>query len=144
MVNIIRQPCDEGVIRAAPRQSPCTRDQAGIASGINNAVARTAGLLAIAIFGLVVFHTFNAALDTRLAQLQIPSEVQQLLAPQRSKLAGAEVPAGLSEPFRMVLKQAIAESFISSFRLIMLTASGLAITSAIVAALMIESRIDAS
>jgi EmrB/QacA subfamily drug resistance transporter len=114
--------------------------QAGIASGINNAVARAAGLLAIAVLGLIVFHAFNAALDTRLMQLQIPAEVQQLLAPQRIKLAGAEIPDGLSEPIRRALKQAIAESFVSSFRLIMLIASALAIASAFVAALMIEPQ----
>ncbi len=108
-------------------------EQAGTASGINNAVARTASLLAIAIFSLIVSHTFNSALDTRLTQLQIPPSVQQMLA-------GAEIPPGLSEAVASVLKSAIAQSFVSSFRLVMLIASGLAIISAIVAALMIKPQ----
>lgn len=115
-------------------------EQAGTASGINNAVARTASLLAIALFSLIVSHAFNSALDTRLTQLQIPPLVQQMLAPQRVKLAGAEIPPGLSEAVGSVLKSAIAQSFVSSFRLVMLIASGLAIVSAIVAALMIKQQ----
>jgi EmrB/QacA subfamily drug resistance transporter len=115
-------------------------EQAGTASGINNAVARTASLLAIAVFSLIISYAFNSALDTRLTQLQIPFEVQQMLEPQRVKLAGAEIPPGSSQAVASVLKQAIAQSFVSSFRYCMLIASGLAIVSAIVAALMIKQQ----
>lgn len=112
----------------------------GVASGINNAVARTAGLLAIAVFGVIVAQIFNQALDARLTQLQIPSSVQSLLAPERSKLAGAVIPASVDAAIVPVLKQAILESFVQAFRWIMGLASGLAILSAITAATMIRSN----
>lgn len=114
--------------------------QAGIASGINNAVARTAGLLAIAIFSIVVAQTFNTALDAHLAQLQISASVQQLLAPERVKLAAAQIPSGISEMEGAALKQAIAASFVAAFRLVMLIAVGLALASAAVAARMIQPK----
>jgi EmrB/QacA subfamily drug resistance transporter len=114
--------------------------QAGIASGINNAVARTAGLLAIALLSPFVASVFNASLDARLAQLNIPPEIQQLLAPERVKLAGAQIPPELSEAIRATLKGAIAESFVSSFRAVMGIAAGLAIASAVTAAVMIRSQ----
>ncbi len=38
---------------------------AGLASGINNAVARMGELLAIAVFGLVVLTSFSSSLDSR-------------------------------------------------------------------------------
>lgn len=114
--------------------------QAGIASGINNAVSRIAGLLAIAILSIVVLNTFNRSLDQRIAKLGIPPEAQQLLDEQRIKLAGAEVPAGLSASVSAMLKKAIALSFVDSFRLVMFIAVGLALASAIVALLMIKKQ----
>jgi hypothetical protein len=112
--------------------------QAGVASGINNAVARTASLLAIALLSPLVAAIFNATLDAQLTQFQISSTVQQLLAPERVKLAGAQIPPGLDAAVSATLKTAIATSFVSSFRVVMIVAAGLAITSAIVAAVMIQ------
>src|SRR5437588_1246288 len=57
-------------------------NRAGIASGINNAVSRTAGLLAIAVLGLIMFHTFNTCLDRQLNQIAIPTEVRQTIDDQ--------------------------------------------------------------
>jgi EmrB/QacA subfamily drug resistance transporter len=112
----------------------------GLASGINNAVSRIAGLLSVAIFSIVVLSVFNNGLDRRLAILEIPSEVQKMLAEQQSKLAGAEIPPGLSNEMSAVLKQAIAESFVDGFRWVMLVAAGLALASALIAALMIKDK----
>lgn len=114
--------------------------QAGIASGINNAVSRTAGLLAIALLSIIVLNTFNRSLDQRLAALKIPPSVQQMLAPERIKLAGAEVPTGLNTEVSAMLKNAIALSFVDSFRLVMFIAIGLALASAIVAILTIKKQ----
>src|SRR5438552_6762201 len=44
-----------------------TQNRVGIASGVNNAVARGAGLLAIAVLGIVMLHVFNHALEQRLS-----------------------------------------------------------------------------
>src|SRR2546423_6190605 len=66
--------------------------QAGIASGVNNAVSRTAGLLAVAVLGLVMFQSFNRCLNQRLSQMTVPAEIRQALDTQRIKLAAIEIP----------------------------------------------------
>jgi len=82
--------------------------RAGIASGVNNAVSRTAGLLAVAVFGLIMFHAFNSCLDRRLDQISIPVEVRQALNTQRIRLAAAEIPRGVDEETRAALRQGLA------------------------------------
>ena len=114
--------------------------QAGIASGINNAVARTAGLIGIAVLNIFVFNVFNRSLNQRMTALLIPLEVQKLLDNQRIKLAGAEVPSNVSALMSTKLKGAIALAFVDSFRLVMFIGVGLALASAIVALLMIKKQ----
>ncbi len=113
---------------------------AGIASGINNAVSRTAGLLAIAVFGIVALAVFNSSLDSHLATLHLSPGVQHLIDVQRIRLAGITIPTNVSGEEQAVLKQAIDESFVSSFRLISLIGAALALTSAFSAWLLVEGK----
>lgn len=116
------------------------KSHAGIASGINNAVSRTAGLLAIAILGIIVLATFNSNLDSHLATLHLAPGVHQLIDAQRSKLAGISIPTDVSADVRGSLKQAIGESFVSSFRLVAFICAGLALLSALSAWWLIDGK----
>ena len=115
---------------------------AGIASAINNAVSRLAGLLAIAVLSIFVLHVFNNSLNSQLAVLHVPAAVQQALNAQRSKLAGAEVPANapISNSLRQALNHAIAVSFVSGFRVAMLISCGLALASALCSLLFVSGK----
>src|SRR4030095_2052138 len=95
------------------------QNRVGTASGVNNAVARGAGLLAIAVLGIVMLHSFNHALDRRLANANVPPAAWQSLQPQRSKLAAITLPEELDQMTRQLIGQAIGESFVHAFRLIM-------------------------
>jgi len=117
-----------------------TVQQAGVASGINNAVSRTAGLLAVAISSIFISNAFNRSLDRRLTQIDLPLPAQQFFAQERIKLAGAAIPPGLNTEVSDRLKNAIALSFIDGYRLVMWIAVGLALASAIVSLLTIKDR----
>lgn len=116
------------------------QSRAGVASGVNNAVSRTAGLLAIAVFGLIMFHVFNGCLDRRLDQMTVTPEVRQSVDEQRINLAAAEIPANTDRSTREALKQAIDECFIAGFRRVLLTGAGLALASSLTAGLLIRAR----
>jgi EmrB/QacA subfamily drug resistance transporter len=115
-------------------------DHAGIASGVNNAVSRTAGLLAVAVFGLIMFHAFNSRLDQRLSSIPLPAEARQALNTERLKLAAAEIPSGLDEESRTEIRMAILESFVFGFRRVMLVGAGLALFGSLLSWLTIRSR----
>jgi EmrB/QacA subfamily drug resistance transporter len=112
----------------------------GLASGINNSVARIAGLLSIAVLGVIILNLFNYALDSRLSTLGIPSEAREILNQQMVKMAAIELPSGLDPQLKSTLEKSIAESFLFSFRLVMLATSALALGSAIIAWFMIEDK----
>jgi hypothetical protein len=117
---------------------------AGAASGINNAASRAAGLLAIAVFGLVMVPIFEQTLHQRLDGAVLPPVVSETLHAQRSKLAAIQLPPDTDAATRHVVERAVADAFIAGFRCIMLLSAGLAIAGAGAAWWMIGSRSGAS
>jgi len=117
-------------------------NRVGIASGINNAISRAAGLLAVAIFGIVMLHVFNRSLDSRLSAIELPAIIKHSLDDQRIKLAGITLPEETSLRLRETLRQAINESFVKGFRSVMLFGAVLAAASGIISWLLIADRED--
>jgi EmrB/QacA subfamily drug resistance transporter len=116
------------------------QDRAGVASGINNAISRTAGLLAIAAFGIVMVQAFNSHLDSRLSSLEVAPEARHILDAGRVKLAGAEIPINLDPETKAALKRMVIDSFMQGFRLIIMIAVCLALFSALVSWVMIDGK----
>jgi EmrB/QacA subfamily drug resistance transporter len=107
--------------------------RAGIASGVNNAVSRVAGLLAVAVLSLVMLHGFNRVLDRRSDGLNLP-------ASERVKLGAAEAPASADPGMRRIVKHAVDDAFVEGFRRVMLIAAALALLSSLVARLFLSPK----
>ena len=116
------------------------QEAAGTASGINNAVSRTAGLLAIALFGIIVVGIFSGNLESHLAALSLPAGIHQAISQQSSRLAGIEIPGGMGANVQASIKQAINESFVTAFRVVMLISAGLSVASAVISWIMISGK----
>ena len=116
------------------------QDRVGTASGINNAIARVAGLLAVAVLGVVMVSQFSAHLNRQLANLDVPQQVRTHLQQNETRLAALAPPGNLDPRSMAQIKAAIASSFVFSFRLIILICAGLALASAAVAGSMIPAN----
>ncbi len=112
----------------------------GVASGVNNAVSRTAGVLGLALMAVVAAHIFGSTLDARAAALDLPAAAPQQLAREHIDLATAAVPRGLPTEQARHVQRAIAESFVDSFRIVMLAGAALAIASALIGRLALSKR----
>jgi EmrB/QacA subfamily drug resistance transporter len=103
---------------------------AGTASGINNAVSRTAGVLAIAILGAAALLVFAASLETRTSALGLPAEAQAALRQAAAELGAAQVPASVPLEQSAAVAQAIKLAFVDTFRVVMFACAALAWLSA--------------
>jgi Major Facilitator Superfamily len=108
---------------------------AGVASGVNNAVSRVAGLVAIAVLGLVLVHAFNTRVTEALDRLELPTSARIAVDRELPKLAGAEIVASIDSADRLAVRRVIDDSFVSAFRLVMSVAAVAALGAAIAGAL---------
>jgi len=109
------------------------QNHAGIASGVNNALARTAGLLAIALLGIVMLDVFKSQLDRHLQESKFPPAISESLRAQSTKLAAIALPQNQDAATQQSIRRAIDDSFVSGFRVVMLIGAILATASAITA-----------
>lgn len=116
------------------------QDRAGAASGVNNAVARVAGVLAIAVLGIVMVRVFGWRLDHSLVHIPLPAGVQGEIESNQIKPAGVQAPAGLDSVTRDAVSQSVKNAFVFGFRIVMWICAALSLTGASIAWRMIPLR----
>ncbi len=105
-------------------------EHTGAASGINNAVSRVAGMLAVAVLGLVLTSDFNKELDRRLAVTELSPAVRAEIDAQRPLLAAARTSSAAG-------RAAIDGAFVDGFRIVAWIGGFLGLASAASAGLLL-------
>lgn len=116
------------------------QERVGIASGINNAVARVAGVLAIAVLGIVMVAAFAHSLRDSLSALNLKADVVHELESNVARLGDLRAPPGVDPRTATTIQAAVGQAFVFGFRVIMLVCALLALASAAVARLKIPAR----
>jgi EmrB/QacA subfamily drug resistance transporter len=101
---------------------------AGVASGVNNAIARAAGLVGVAAVGAVVAVGFGARVDDGLKGRQLSPPVRAAVEASKGRpLAQPELPRGVSATERRTVNTAVDDASTGAFHL------GMTISAALVA-----------
>lgn len=119
------------------------QERIGTASGINNAVARVAGVLSVAVLGVVMAAAFAHSLRQPLDALNLNADIVHQLESNVAKLGALEAPPNADPQTAATIRSAISEAFVSGFRLIMLLCACLTLASAVVAWRTIPNQIAA-
>jgi hypothetical protein len=113
--------------------------EAGVASGVNNTVARVGTLLAVAVIGVLALVLYGRALERRLAAAAVPIDVAHALIRERRSLADTTIPDWVPAADRPALTRLVGGAFLDGFRGSMLFCAALALTGAAFAAVMLAS-----
>jgi EmrB/QacA subfamily drug resistance transporter len=111
----------------------------GIASGINNAVARVAGLLAIAVLGAVIAAQFTSSLDSELAGAKLSPAGQREVSQARDAVLAGSGGSAAPAAEQRVIAPAVDDASESGFHLGMLIAGVLMIAGGLVSAVGIRN-----
>jgi hypothetical protein len=100
-------------------------------------VSRAAGLLAIALLGILVMRVYDRRLAAELTALRLAPDAVAAMEAERGRLTAADAPRGVSQADHHAIRRAVATSFVSGFRSMALVAAALAVASALAAAALI-------
>ena len=110
----------------------------GVASGVNNTVARTSALLAVAIFGLVALDLFGRRLHVELEPVPLSPAVREAVLTQRSGLADVTAPVEATTAERSAIDLAAKSAFVATFRWLAVLAALLAAAGSLAVGLTVD------
>lgn len=118
-IGITVAPLTTAVMNAVPNEA------IGTASGVNNAVSRIGGVLALAIFGALMLTLFAESLRSNTADLPLSAEARLTLEANAAQLAETQPPDDLDDATKEAVRAAIKTAFVAGFQALMLMMAGL-------------------
>jgi hypothetical protein len=104
-------------------------------------MARTAGLLSIAVLGSLVIITFRGNLEKNISSINIPEKKKKDLINNSGKLAETQPPEGLSKEKTNQINKVIKISFVKSFDFILYISAALTWLGSLIAAATVKKEI---
>ncbi|NQV49950.1 MAG: MFS transporter, partial [Candidatus Marinimicrobia bacterium] len=117
-----------------------SENNSGIASGINNTVARAAGVLAIALIGAFVLFSFKEAVEQGIVHLDMANELKAEIMQEAANFSAAKVPVGLTGNNVGLVEQLFRDSFLGAFNRAVYIASMLTFMGALMALIFIQPK----
>lgn len=114
----------------------------GSASGVNNAVARVAGLLAVAVLGAIVLSLFTNNLTNKIYSSNLENDQKEIILSQKNDLGDISIPASFDRESRINSQIIIEDSFIYGFRVAMGICAFLAFLAAVFSFILIKNPKD--
>ncbi len=94
--------------------------QTGIASAVNNALSRLAGLVSVSVLVFVLAHGFSSRLEHELARSSLPTAARQQMTAQQARLHDTPIPGGLTEAQHAEAAGMLDRAFFAGYRSVML------------------------
>jgi EmrB/QacA subfamily drug resistance transporter len=110
----------------------------GLASGVNNAVSRVAGLLAIAVLGAIVSGAFQSRLDHEINPSRLSPSTRAAVAAARNRPLVTDV-SQVPPADRAQIHTVLVDASVHAFRIGMAVGAGFAVLGGIVALIGIEN-----
>lgn len=128
-------PLTTAVMSSAPSS------QSGVASGINNAVSRTAGVLAVAVMGALALVAFRETFMTNLEGLRLPNDTMAALENRAEDLGRTSTDGlDLSAEQEATVQRYVRESFADTWRVLSIFAAALTWLSALLGFMIIRNE----
>jgi hypothetical protein len=108
-------------------------NRVGVASGINNAVSRIAGVLAIAIFGALIAGKFGTTVDNKLGDAQLGAQANRAISKAKDNPLQTPSTSGVPAAQATQVESATVAGAEDGFHLAMMTAGTLMIVGGVIA-----------
>jgi hypothetical protein len=120
--------------------SAVSEHETGVASGVNNTVARLAGVLAVGALTAVAIACFSSSLEARLQEAGVPDSLGASLSAEAARLAELEAPVGVDASVTRAIQSAVASAYVTTFRVVVIICGVLAALSGLVAWFSLDRR----
>jgi hypothetical protein len=100
--------------------SSVPQEKTGVASAVNNALSRLAGLVAVSVLMFVLAHGFSARLADELGKSTLPAAARQQMTAQQARLHDTPIPRGVTAAQHVEAAGVLDRAFFAGYRAVML------------------------